>query len=51
MPETVEMMQILDAMNVTAAQLPEAARLQFAGEALLQIAELCVARAGFLLTE
>lgn len=35
MPETVGVAQILDAMEVTAAQLPEAARLQFAGEALL----------------
>ncbi len=51
MPETVEMMQILDAMDVAAAQLPEAARLQFAGEALLQIAELCAARATVLMTE
>ena len=51
MPETVEVMQILDAMEVTAAQLPEAARLQFAGEALLQIAELCAARATILMTE
>lgn len=51
MPETVEVVQILDTMEVTAAQLPEAARLQFAGEALLQIAELCAARATVLMTE
>jgi hypothetical protein len=51
MPETVEVMQILDTMEVAAAQLPEAARLQFAGEALLQIAELCATRATVLLTE
>lgn len=51
MPETVEVVQILDTMEATAAQLPEAARLQFAGEALLQIAELCAARATVLMTE
>ncbi len=51
MPETVEVMQILDTMEVTAAQLPEAVRLQFTGEALLQIAELCAARATVLMTE
>jgi hypothetical protein len=51
MPETVEVVQILNTMEVTAAQLPEAARLQFAGEALLQIAELCAARATVLMTE
>lgn len=51
MPETVEVMQILDTMEDTAAQLPEAARLRFAGEALLQIAELCAARATVLMTE
>lgn len=51
MPETVEVVQILDTMEVTAAQLPEAARLQFAGEALLQIAQLCAARANVLMTE
>jgi hypothetical protein len=50
-PETVEVIQVLDAMAVTAAQLPEAEQLRFAGEALLQIAALCEARAGFLLTE
>lgn len=50
-PETVGVTQILDAMEVTAAQLPEAARLQFAGEALLQIAKLCAARADVLITE
>jgi hypothetical protein len=50
-PETVEVIQVLDAMEVTAAQLPEAEQLRFAGEALLQIAALYEARAGFLLTE
>ncbi|MBC7971427.1 MAG: hypothetical protein H7Z11_15125 [Verrucomicrobia bacterium] len=51
MPKTVEVIQILDAMDVAAAQLPDTAQLQFAGEALLQIAELCAARATVLMTE
>ena len=42
---------ILDAVEVTAAHLPEAERLRFAGDALLQIAELCEARAGVLMTQ
>lgn len=51
MPETVGVAQILDAMEVTVAQLPEAERLRFAGEVLLQIADLCAARAGLLMGE
>ncbi len=50
-PTTVAVVPLLDAMAVRAAQLPEAAQLRFAGEALLQIAELCVARANVLMTE
>ncbi len=50
-PETVGVAQVLDAMETTVAQLPEAERLRFAGEALLQIAELCETRAGLLITE
>jgi hypothetical protein len=38
-------------VEVTAAHLPEAERLRFAGDALLQIAELCEARAGVLMTQ
>lgn len=51
MPEVAGVAQILDAMEVTAAQLPQAERLRFAGEALLQIANLCAARAGLLMGE
>ncbi|MBD1997589.1 hypothetical protein H6G00_13295 [Leptolyngbya sp. FACHB-541] len=51
MPETVGVGQILDAVEVAAAQLPESDRLRFAGEALLQVAQLCAARAGLLMDE
>lgn len=51
MPETIQVAQMLDAVEATAAQLPEAERLRFAGDALLQLADLCAARAGVLLTE
>ncbi len=50
-PEAIDMTQLLDAMEGTAAQLPESQRLQFAGDALLQMAELCAVRAGVLFTE
>jgi hypothetical protein len=51
MPEAIDVAQLLDVMEVAAVQLPEAQRLQFAGDALLQMAELCVARAGVLMTQ
>lgn len=51
MPEAIDLAQLLDVMEVTAAQMPEDQRLQFAGDALLQMAELCAARAGVLMTE
>jgi hypothetical protein len=51
MPEAINLAQLLDVMEVTAAQMPEAQRLQFAGDALLQMAELCAARAGVLMTQ
>jgi len=51
MPETVQVAYFLDAVETTASQLPEGDRLRFAGEALLQIAELCATRAGLLITE
>ncbi|WP_206756484.1 hypothetical protein [Oculatella sp. FACHB-28] len=51
MPETVKVTQLLDAVEVAAAQLPESDRLWFAGEALLQVAQLCAARAGLLMDE
>lgn len=51
MPERVGVVQMLDAVEVAAAQLPEADRLRFAGEALLQVAQLCAARAGLLMDE
>jgi chromatin segregation and condensation protein Rec8/ScpA/Scc1 (kleisin family) len=51
MPETVGVAQILDAVEVAAARLPETKRLQFAGEALLQVAQLCETRAELLMSE
>lgn len=51
MPERVRVTQILDAVEIAAAQLPEADRLRFAGEALLQVAQLCATRAGLLMDE
>jgi len=50
-PEAINLAQMLDAVEATAAQLPEAQRLRFAGDALLQMAELCAARAGALMTQ
>ncbi|MCY7276453.1 MAG: hypothetical protein LH702_22650 [Phormidesmis sp. CAN_BIN44] len=51
MPEAIDVSQLLDVLEVAAAQLPESQRLQFAGDALLQMAELCAVRAGVLFTE
>lgn len=51
MPETVGVAQILDAVEVAAARLPETKRLQFAGEALLQVAQICETRAELLMSE
>lgn len=51
MPEAIDVTGMLDAVEATAAQLPETQRLWFAGDALLQIAELYAARAGVLMTE
>ena len=50
-PEEIDLAQMLDAVEATAAQLPEAQRLRFAGDALLQMADLCAARAGALMTQ
>lgn len=50
-PEAIDVAEMLDAVEATAAQLPEAERLRFAGDALLQVAELCVARAGVLISQ
>jgi hypothetical protein len=50
-PETIDVAQLLEVVEVAAAQLPEAQRLQFAGDALLQLAELCAVRAGVLMTQ
>lgn len=49
MPEAVDVAQLLDKVEAAAAQLPETQRLQFAGDALLQIAELCAVRAEVLM--
>ncbi|MBD1997667.1 hypothetical protein H6G00_13690 [Leptolyngbya sp. FACHB-541] len=51
MPETIGVAQMLDAVEVAAAQLPEGDRLRFAGEALLEVAHLCATRAGLLMDE
>jgi hypothetical protein len=50
-PEAIDLVQMLDAVEAAAAQLPEAQRLRFAGDALLQMAELCAARSGVLMTQ
>lgn len=50
-PEAIDVAQLLDEVEAAAAQLPETQRLQFAGDALLQVAELCAARAGVLMIE
>jgi hypothetical protein len=51
MPEAVDVAQLLDEVEAAAAQLPETQRLQFAGDALLQIAELCAVRAEVLMIQ
>ncbi|MBD2090643.1 hypothetical protein H6F67_12340 [Microcoleus sp. FACHB-1515] len=51
MPEQVDVVALLDAMDAAIDQMPEADRLQVAGEALLQVAELCAVRAEVLMTE
>ncbi len=51
MLEAIDVSQLLDVLEVAVAQLPEAQRLQFAGDALLQMAELYAVRAGVLFTE
>jgi len=50
-PEAISVAEMLDAVEATAAQLPEAERLRFAGDALLKVAELCAARSGVLMTQ
>lgn len=51
MPEAVDVAQLLNEVEAAAAQLPETQRLQFAGDALLQIAELCAVRAEVLMIQ
>lgn len=51
MPEAIDLVQMLDAVEAAAAQLPEAERLRFAGDVLLQMAEVCAARSGVLMTQ
>lgn len=51
MPEAIDVTEMLDVVEATAAQLSEAERLRFAGDALLQMAELCDVRSGVLMTE
>ena len=51
MPAAIDLVQMLDAVEAAAAQLPEAERLRFAGDALLQMAEVCAARSGVLMTQ
>ena len=50
-PASIDIGSILDAVEATAAQLPDSERLWFAGEALLQVAELCADRADGWMTE
>jgi chromatin segregation and condensation protein Rec8/ScpA/Scc1 (kleisin family) len=50
-PETIDVSQLLNVVEATAAQLPEAQQLQFVGDALLQMAELCAMRASVLMTQ
>jgi len=50
-PEMLNVESILDAIDATIAQLPESEQLRRAGEALLQVAELCGLHAQVLITE
>ncbi|MBW4662280.1 MAG: hypothetical protein KME15_26810 [Drouetiella hepatica Uher 2000/2452] len=50
-PEFLDVESMLDAVEATVAHLPESEQLRFAGEALLQVAELCVARSALWMTE
>lgn len=50
-PEASDVVQVLDAVEATVEQLPEAERLRLAGEALLRVAELCATRADLLMSE
>ena len=51
MPEQVDVVALLDVMEEAIAQTPETDRLQVAGEALLQLADLCVKRSDILITQ
>ena len=51
MPEQVNVVTLLDAMEEAIAQTPETDRLQVVGEALLRVAELCAARSDILITQ
>ena len=51
MPEQVDVVALLNAMEEAIAQTPETDRLQVAGEALLRVAELCAARSDILITQ
>ena len=51
MPSQVDVVALLDAVDAAITQIPEVDRLQVAGEALLQVAELCAVRAEVLTTE
>jgi len=50
-PETLDVGLLLDAIDATVAQLPKSEQLRCAGEALLQVAELCERHAQLLITE
>ena len=50
-PELMNVESMLDAVEATVAHLPESEQLRFAGEALLQVAELCAARSALWMTE
>lgn len=50
-PEAVDLMAVLDQAESAIAQLPEREQMQAAGEAILQLAQLCSLRAEVLITE
>ena len=50
-PETADIGQLWKQIEDAIAQLPEPLQLQMAGDALLQLAELCQVRSAALLTD
>ncbi|HEY9628113.1 MAG TPA: hypothetical protein V6C84_12510 [Coleofasciculaceae cyanobacterium] len=50
-PDLMNVESMLDAVEAMVAHLPESEQLRFAGEALLQVAELCAARSALWMME